>query len=367
MKDNLSISLIALFMTLFILNAPAAAGSLDKSRETAITHTIEKVGPAVASVNVIQTAEFSRSPFFNDPFFEFWFPRDIYRRSVKTFGSGVVISPDGYIITNQHVVEKAQEIKVTLPGGLEYKAEIVGSDRSSDIALLKIEGKDLPYADLGNSDDIIIGEWVVAMGNPFGLADVNKQPTATAGIVSSVDLNLGREIDGRVYIGMIQTDASINPGHSGGPLCNARGEVIGINAFIYTGGGYSEGSIGIGFAIPINRAREIAQELKLYGRIDRSFATGLRVQRVDRYLAQTLDLPKVTGVIITDVAVGSSSDDAGLQVGDVILKVNGFAVNSRHDILKIIEEADLRSGDSIHISFFRDGLYFETAVTLSDV
>lgn len=360
-------SIVILVAILFSTQFSLQAETVDKSRETAITRTIKKVGPAVASVNVIQTAEYTRSPYFNDPFFEFWFPRDVYRRSVKTFGSGILISPDGYIITNQHVVEKAQEIKVTLPGGSEYKAEIIGSDRNSDIALLKIEGRGLPFAELGNSDDLIIGEWVVAMGNPFGLADVSKQPSATAGIVSSVDLDLGREVEGRVYIGMIQTDASINPGHSGGPLCNAEGEVIGINAFIYTGGGYSEGSIGIGFAIPINRAKEIAEELKLYGKIDRSFATGLRVQRVDRYLAQTLELPRVTGVIITDVEVGSSAQEAGLQVGDVIINVNGFSVNSRRDILSIIEDGDLRSGDSIHVSFFRDGLYFEASVKLSDV
>ncbi|HIA29104.1 MAG TPA: hypothetical protein EYN81_02295, partial [Candidatus Marinimicrobia bacterium] len=195
-------SIVILVAILFSTQFSLQAETVDKSRETAITRTIKKVGPAVASVNVIQTAEYTRSPYFNDPFFEFWFPRDVYRRSVKTFGSGILISPDGYIITNQHVVEKAQEIKVTLPGGSEYKAEIIGSDRNSDIALLKIEGRGLPFAELGNSDDLIIGEWVVAMGNPFGLADVSKQPAATAGIVSSVDLDLGREVEGRVYIGM---------------------------------------------------------------------------------------------------------------------------------------------------------------------
>ena len=185
------------------------------------------------------------------------FPKILIAKPSRVLGPGYSSAPDGYIITNQHVVENADEVIVTLPGGKEYDAEVIGEDRVTDLAVLRIEGKHLPYSKLGDSDDIIIGEWVIALGNPFGLFDVNKQPTATVGIISAVDLDFGKELSGRVYQGMIQTDASINQGNSGGPLSNAEGEVIGINTFIFTGGGYSEGSIGISFAIPINRAKGI--------------------------------------------------------------------------------------------------------------
>lgn len=337
-----------------------------KSRETAITKAIEKVSPAVASINIIQIRKRPSSPFFNDPFFQyFWFPDEFYKQEVKSLGSGVVISPDGYILTNQHVVAGASEIIITLPGGDEFDGEIVGMDKTSDVALLKIEGKNLPYANLGSSKNLILGEWVIALGNPFGLFDVNKQPSATVGIISALNMNFGREQSGRIFQGMIQTDAAINPGNSGGPLCNASGEVIGINTFIFTGGGYSEGNIGIGFAIPIDRARRIAEELKKYGRVDRSFSTGLKVQRVDRFLAEYLNLPSITGVIITEVEAKSPADKAGLKVGDVILNVDGEPVKSRNDILNVIEEREQRAGDKIGITYYRNGKKRTTSLRLA--
>lgn len=340
------------------------ASSIRKSRETAITRAIEKVGPAVASINVIQIKKYHHSPFFDDPFFQFFFPEEPFQQRVQSVGSGVVISSDGYIVTNQHVIEGAVEIIATLPGGKDYDAIIVGADKTLDLALLKIEGHDLPYAKLGNSDDLIIGEWVVALGNPFGLFDVNKQPTATVGIVSAVDLDFGREYSGRVYQDMIQTDASVNRGNSGGPLCNANGEVIGINTFIFTGVG-NEGSIGISFAIPINRAREGAEELKKFGRIDRSFTTGLSVQRVNKSLTRYLGLPKLGGVIVTEVKPRSSAEKAGLQVGDVIYEVNNQPVNSRNEVLQVIEENLLRAGDKVNILFFRDDKMLTIELVLS--
>ncbi|MFQ6675459.1 MAG: S1C family serine protease [Fidelibacterota bacterium] len=338
---------------------------LTRSRQTAITEAIEKVGPAVASINVIQVQPFFPSQFFKDPFFEFWLPEELYRQKVKSLGSGIVISPDGYILTNQHVVEGAVEIVVTLPGGKEYTAEVVGEDRTTDIAVLKISGKDIPYAELGDSDDIIIGEWVVALGNPFGLFDVNKQPTATVGIVSAVNLDFGREHSGRIYQGMIQTDAAINRGNSGGPLCNANGEVIGLNTFIFTGGAYSEGSIGIGFAIPINRAKSIAEELKKHGRIDRRVELGFRFQPVDRALGKYLRLPESGGIIVTQVL--PAGERAGLQVGDVIYEINGRQVNSSIDIVRIIQENYLGPGDKLKITFYRDGKIRSTQLVLSGV
>ncbi len=165
----------------------------------------------------------------------------MHRERVKSTGSGVVISPDGYVITNSHVLENALETVVTLPGGKEYSAETIGIDKLTDLALLKLEGSNFPYADIGDSDNLIIGEWAIALGNPFGLFDVNDEPTATAGIISAVDMDFGTmESSGRVYQDMIQTDAAINPGNSGGPLVNSLGEVIAINTFIFSGSNYSD-------------------------------------------------------------------------------------------------------------------------------
>ena len=235
--------------------------TVDNSRQNAITVAIEKVSSAVASINVTQVEQYAISPFQRDPWFEYFFPPEIRQREVKGSGSGIVISPDGYVLTNDHVVENASKIIVTLKGGKQYDADIVGVDELTDLALLKLDGKNFPYVKMGNSDNLIIGEWVIALGNPFGLFDVNQQPTATIGIISGKDLDFGLQ-NGKVFQSMIQTDAAINPGNSGGPLVNSRGELIGINTFIYTGDSSRQGSIGIGFAIPINRARRIAEELK---------------------------------------------------------------------------------------------------------
>lgn len=360
------IAILGHFLLMPILKAEAPPWpAIQKSRETAITAAIQKVGPAVASINVIQLRPYFSSQFFNDPFFEFWFPEELYRQKVKSLGSGIVISPDGYILTNQHVVDGAVEIIVTLPGGKEYTAEVVGQDRTTDLAVLKIDGKNIPHAILGNSDEIIIGEWVVALGNPFGLFDVNKQPTATVGIISAVNLDFGKEHSGRIFQGMIQTDAAINRGNSGGPLCNAAGEVIGVNTFIFTGDRYSEGSIGIGFAIPINRARSIAEELKKHGRIDRRVELGFRFQQVDRALGRYLRLPESGGIIITQIL--SAGERAGLQVGDVIYKINGRQVNSSNDIVQIIEENYLKPGDKLAITYYRDGKVKDTQLILMGV
>ena len=198
---NLSIKYRSFFLLMMIgfSSHLLAFNDITGSRETAITKAIQNVGPSVASINVIQIKEYFRNPLFADPFFQFLFPEQPGRHQIKSLGSGVIIGPDGYIITNQHVIENAVEIIVTLPGGEEYDAEIIGHDKITDIAVLKIDGKDLPSANLGDSEDLIIGEWVIALGNPFGLFDVNKQPTATVGIISAINLNFGLEQTGRVY------------------------------------------------------------------------------------------------------------------------------------------------------------------------
>ena len=324
---------------------------ISNSRETAITRAIEKVGPAVASINVEQHI----ASVSYDPFFGFMYPREIY--PMKSSGSGVVISPDGFVMTNHHVIENADKVTVTLSGGDEYEAEIIGSDETSDLALIKLSGSNFPYAELANSDDLLIGEWVIALGNPFELFSISNKPSASVGIISATNMDFGMQKSGKVLQDMIQTDAAINPGNSGGPLVNAIGQVIGINTFIFTDYEHFRGSVGIGFAIPINSARRIAEELRMTGEIDRGYSTGLIVQSVTRSISRYLDIPFVKGVIIVEVNQGSPSDKTGLEPGDVILTVNRQDVNKPSDIRTVILENDLRSGDKVTLHIFRNGNY----------
>ena len=199
------------------------------SRHNAITRSVELVSSAICGINVTQIRESRRSRYYDDPFFRYFFPERIPRQVVKSLGSGFFISQDGYILTNEHVVHNASEIIVVLYDGTTHNAEVIGMDDVTDIALIKIKGSNYSYIRFSNSDDIIIGEWVIALGHPFGLIQVNAKPTVTVGVVSAVDRDFGRQSDGRVYQDMIQTDAAINPGNSGGPLVNSIGQVIGMN------------------------------------------------------------------------------------------------------------------------------------------
>lgn len=326
------------------------ANSITTSRENAITQAIKLVGPAVASINVEQH---TASVHF-DPFFGLMYPKEIY--PMKNSGSGVVISPDGFLMTNYHVVENAEKITATLSGGDEFNAEIVGFDKISDLALLKLEGSNFPYALLGNSDDLMIGEWVIALGNPFELFTISNNPSASVGIVSGLNMDFGMQKSGKVLQDMIQTDAAINPGNSGGPLIDSSGKVIGINTFIFTDyEDHFRGSVGIGFAIPINTARRIAEELRVNGEIDRGYSTGLAVQTVTRSISRYLDLPEDSGVIIVNIAKNSSAEKAGLKIGDFIIKVNNENIDKPSDIRKIILENDLRSGDTLKMKIYREG------------
>tara|TARA_B100000945_G_C20393337_1_gene603492 strand:- start:711 stop:1760 length:1050 start_codon:yes stop_codon:yes gene_type:complete len=326
--------------------------ALNKSRETAITYAIQIASDAVVGINVTQLKKQRINPFF-DPFWGGFLP---YTETFKVdnLGSGVLISSDGYVITNAHVVQDAHEILITLKGGRRYEAKLIGADNLTDIALVKINDSGLPSANLGNSDDLKVGEWAIALGNPLGLFDVNHQPTATSGIISGIQMDFGLKESGHVYQNMIQTDASINPGNSGGPLINTNGEVIGISTFIMTGSNYSTGSIGIGFAIPINRVKDVVEDLKKYGKVKRSYTTGVHVQSIDAIMQRYLNLPTSEGVIITDVEKRSSGDDAGLKIGDVIIKVNEKKVRTPKDIIRIIDEGIHKVGDTINITIIRE-------------
>tara|TARA_Y100001970_G_scaffold64009_1_gene81982 strand:+ start:3575 stop:4669 length:1095 start_codon:yes stop_codon:yes gene_type:complete len=349
---------ISTLLIIFSFLLPVLAQSVDNSRRNALTNAIQYASPAVASINVTQIQRYSVNPWYEqfqrDPLFSQLFPSELSLREVKSSGSGVVISPDGYVITNDHVVENASMIIVTLPGGEEYEAEVIGVDQLTDLALLKLDGENFPYVKTGNSDKLIIGEWVIALGNPFGLFDVNQQPTATVGIVSGKDMDFGQQ-GARVFQGMIQTDAAINPGNSGGPLVNVLGEIIGINTFIYTGGRSKQGSIGIGFAIPINRALKIVKELRSKGKIVRGFNLGIRGQSLDSRTARLWKMKSDRGVIISQIAPNSPADKAKFQYLDVILRVEGTTVSSVKDIYEIIAVLDLRPGDRVDLKIWRDG------------
>jgi len=335
------------------------AGNITKSRHTAITRAIEKIGPAVASINVEQNL----SSVSFDPFFGFMFPREIY--PMKTSGSGVIISPDGFVMTNYHVIENADNVTVTLSGGDEYQAEIIGSDETSDLALLKLTGSNFPYAELDDSDELIIGEWVIALGNPFELFSVSNKPSASIGIISATNMDFGMQQSGKVFQDMIQTDAAINPGNSGGPLVNSLGKVIGINTFIYRESEINRGSVGIGFAIPINNAKRIAKELKMTGEVDRRVFTGLYVQPLNPKIANYLEAPFVKGVVILDISESSPADRSGLKIGDVILTFNGIEVNEPSDIRKVLYENDIRAGALVKLKIFRNGKYKKIKMKLA--
>ena len=360
----------SLFVAIFLLSCQletppfAQQEGIDKSRQTAITYAIEQISNSVVGINVTQLKQQQVNPFF-DPFWGGFFP---YTRTFKVdnMGSGVLVSPDGYIITNTHVVDNATEIVVTLRGGKSYEAQLVGMDNLTDIALVKVDDSDLPFANLGNSDELIVGEWAIALGNPLGLFDVNHQPTATAGIISGVKMDFGLKESGHVYQNMIQTDAAINPGNSGGPLVNALGEVIGINTFIMTGSNYSSGSIGIGFAIPINRVKEVAEDLKKFGKVERSYTTGVHVQAIDPVMQRYLRLPTSEGVIITDVEKRSSGERAGLQIGDVILAVDNRKINSPKDIIRVIDEVLHKVGDNVTFTILRESNSIDIQLTLEE-
>ena len=350
------------FRTVFYQDLDKANDDISHSRRNIITETVRKVSPAVVGINVIEIQEI-RNPFgsfFDDPFFrQFFGDRRSRTREVKELGSGYIISPEGYIITNDHVAGNASQITVTLTDGKSYDAELIGSDPVSDIALLKIDGEKFPYIEPGNSDEIIIGEWVIALGNPFGLFEVNDKPTVTVGVISATGMNL-EPINDRYYLNMIQTDAAINGGNSGGPLVNSLGEVIGMNTLIFTAG--SQGSIGLGFAIPINKVKTIIEELKEKGKINRDFEIGMRIQSIDESIAKYYNLERTKGVIITKIFSGAPADKAGLQVGDIIFKINEFQINNDNTIFGVFYE--FRSGQVIDILIVRDNKEMHKKMTL---
>ena len=318
------------------LNAAVAEG-----RRSAIVDAAARVSPAVVSVNVIrrqrQTARRSA--------FDFFMPRE-YERLVEGVGSGFLISEDGVVITNQHVTQGAEQIVVTARDGTDYPATLLGEDPLTDIAVLKIDGRDLPTTPIGSARDLTIGEWVVAIGNPYAYLLGNSEPTVTAGVVSAVGRNLLPSQDQPgVYVDMIQTDAAINPGNSGGPLVNVLGEVVGVNSSIFTSSG---GSVGIGFAIPIERALRVAGELQQYGSVRRAWV-GLDVTGSDNLRAWK----EIGGLAVANVASSSPADDAGLRREDVLVSARGRPLRTFLDWEAV--KLDISPGDSMTVTYRRNG------------
>ncbi len=327
--------------------APRASGDSGRApRETPVVRAVRQASPAVVNISTEIQARGTNpfaglNPFFEDFFRDFFRDLPGARRTERSLGSGVVVRPDGTILTNEHVIANAARITVTRATGETYEARLVGADRRTDLAVLRVEaGEDLPHIRMGTSADLMIGESVIAIGNPFGLSH-----TVTTGVVSALNRTIRGRND-RVYTDFIQTDAAINPGNSGGPLLNIQGELVGINSAIY------QKAEGVGFAIPVDKARRIMDNLIAYGRVHRAWL-GLQVQDVDPALARYLGLEGRGGVVVSRVFPGSPADDAGLDGGDLLLAVDGRRIDDRETFFERL--AGYTAGSRLNLRVRRKG------------
>ena len=318
---------------------PTTDQAINTSRRTAITEAVSKVAPAVVTVQTERLQRTASTPF------DLFFGTRSGEQVASGIGSGFIVREDGVIVTNAHVINGASRVSVALRDGTTYPATVVGEDELNDLAVLRIDAKGLPTAPLGTSRGLLIGEWVVAIGNPYGFLLGNSEPSVTAGVVSGVGRNLTGRGDGPgVYVDMIQTDASINPGNSGGPLITASGEVIGVNSSIYTPSG---GSIGLGFAIPIDRARRVAEDLLAHGSVRRPWI-GVKLQQNGASAGRgNLN----AGATIEQVVPGSPAADAGLRVGDVIVRSRDRQIRNSYDWEA--ELLELRVGETAQLQVRR--------------
>ena len=345
-----------LIVALFVLVPVATAAQLPD-----FTELVEKQGPTVVNISTTQSV---RSPLVpqipnlqeDDPFYEFFrrfipnpAPREFQSQSL---GSGFIISTDGYILTNAHVVDAADEVTVKLNDKREFKAKVIGSDRRTDVALIKIEASGLPAVRFGDPNRLKVGEWVAAIGSPFGFEN-----SVTAGIVSAK----GRSLPQENFVPFIQTDVAVNPGNSGGPLFNLRGEVVGINSQIYSRTG---GFMGLSFAIPIDVASDIAQQLRASGKVTRG-RIGVVIQPITKELAESFGLSKPAGALVNSVEKGGPADKAGIDSGDVILRFNGKAVNSSEDLPRIVGAT--RPGTKVAVQVWRNKAARDVQVVVGEL
>ena len=325
------------------------------------TELVEKQGPAVVNISTTQSV---RNPLLpqapnlqeDDPFYEFFRrfipqpgPREFQSQSL---GSGFIISQDGYILTNAHVVEAAEEITVKLNDKREFKAKVIGADRRTDVALIKIDASGLPAVRFGDPGKLRVGEWVLAIGSPFGFEN-----TVTAGIVSAK----GRSLPQETYVPFIQTDVAVNPGNSGGPLFNLKGEVVGINSQIYSRTG---GFMGLSFAIPIDVANDIAQQLRTGGKVTRG-RIGVVIQPLSKELADGFGLPRTQGALVNSVEKGGPADKAGVEAGDVILRFDGKVVASSEDLPRIVGAT--RPGAKVTMQIWRNKSTRDVQVVVAEM
>lgn len=353
---------LSLFAALSIALIPNLVLAQDKFPD--FTELVEKQGAAVVNISTTQIIRSNRGtqlPFDeDDPMFEFFrrfgvphgampAPRD---QEAKGLGSGFIVSADGYILTNAHVVADADEVVVKLTDRREYKAKVLGADRRTDVALIKIEATGLPVVKMGDPNKLKVGEWVLAIGSPFGLEN-----TVTAGIVSAK----GRSLPQENYVPFIQTDAAVNPGNSGGPLFNMRGEVVGINSQIYSRSG---GYMGLSFAIPIDIAMDVKAQLQAHGKVSRG-RIGVVIQEVTKELADSFGLPKPQGGLVAKVEKGGPADKAGVEEGDIILKFDGKPINQSSDLPRAVGMT--RPGSKATVQVWRKGSVRDLTIAVAEM
>lgn len=324
----------------------------------AITNAVENASPAVVSITVTEVVEGRGTA--QDEFFRYFFgiPREF-----TNMGSGFIISEDGLVVTNQHVIgNNAKEIMVATIDGSTYDATLIGGDELTDLALLKVESDDpFPFVEFNDSDNVIVGEWAIALGNPFGLFE-DGQPAVTVGVVSAKNRDFRSDPNNpRVYMDMIQTDAAINRGNSGGPLLNSEGKVIGVNTFIFTSG-YSDGFIGLGFAIPSDRAERIINQLLTGDDIALDYDPGMDFTVMTEQLVRRYQLPAIQGLLVTSVNKGGPAFECGVMPGDIILKIGGERVLSEMHAWALMHE--YYEGDKMDLELLRDGQEYETEMLL---
>jgi len=330
-------------------------GSINSSRRTSIVVATDEVAPAVVYISAIHERRVQYYEYFRQ--WEGYFPR-LYRRPRSktqvsyTFGSGVIANTDGYIFTNNHVIANAERIEVSLRDGRVVAGKIVGASPELDVAILKIKADHLVAADLGNSDDLMVGEWAIAIGSPLGQYLADNQPSVTVGVISALHRDIRQsENVGQVFSDMIQTDAAINPGNSGGPLVNARGEVVGINSVIFSGMQHATFNIGLGFAIPINRVKYVFEEILKHGHVRQQWI-GFTAIDITPQLQAGLKLPVARGVLIRGVEDGGPADKAGLDPGDVVIAINGVKVANTDEANRLIFTH--RIGEKVELTISRD-------------
>ena len=321
---------------------------IDCSRNNAIVEAAKKVGPSVVNIGTVQVQ------VVRDPWFDLFYPRGMERKHYG-LGSGFIIDKRGYILTNQHVIEGADEVKITLTDGDEYEARIIGADFESDLAVLKVDAKsDLPIAELGDSSGLMVGEWAIAIGSPFGFLLKDSQPTVTVGVISAIGRALQQ--NDRVFEDLVQTDASINPGNSGGPLVNCYGQVIGINTAIFSTSG---GSQGVGFAIPINTAKQVISELIQHGMVTEPWV-GIGYQELNEDIIEHLGATVSEGLLISDIVEDSPAQKAGLMRGDIVVKIGDKTVRSLDEASAV--NKTLGSGQEVTFRVMRNGEFHDIPV-----